>query len=331
MRLIACLALALLGSCATSQQSARSELSKARLLRAEQLQAEKQAPKLYQQFRAASERARASKLDSAERGDYSAEARLWLEAAISEAELRELSRSRLQVEREAVASDELYLAREQQRLAAEHELELRAAGEVARLEAERSLARAALLPAQRTKLAPEELARAASALLARAEVVMLSLPVDAAQQAVRDQLAALLKEARAALGKAPDRALDLGDRALFLALSLVARLRNAGPSEPQTASLAEALRLAGAVVKRAETGLTASLPRLAGRSLERSVSRLCSIALAYPAGQVQLSHRPASGALTRLIEQQGCRGERFVVRKATGATGELLSMIFFAY
>jgi len=318
---------ALLASCASSQQQAVTELSQARLARAEQLHADKLAPRPYQHFRKASEQARAARLASPERADRASEARLWLEAAISEAEQLELSRARLEIERQTQRSDELYLASEQARLLAEQQIELRAAGAIARLEAERSLARAALLPAQRIKLSPPEAARAATGLLTRAELLLLALPDGPAPEEARARLLGTLKEARASLTKNPDRALELADRALFSALALLGTLRGAG--EPvtlaQKASLVEALQLAGASVRREDVGLRASLPR-STRTAERSLARLCSIALAYPQGQVQLNGAPA---LTAQLAQQGCQGERFSVARATG--GEALSLTFFAY
>lgn len=324
-----CLLVCLLGSCASSRQTALSELSQARLARAQQLQVEKLAPQSFQRFRSASQLLQAAKPDSPERADRASEARLWLEAAISEAEQLALSRDRLELERAAALSDERYLASEQQRLLVEQALERSAAGAIARLEAERSLARAALLPAQRIKLAPVEVARAATALLTRAELVLLSAGEEPAQREAREQVSGALKEARAALARTPDRALELADRALFAALALLAprRAAQAAVSDEQKASLVEALQLAGATVQREDRGLKASLPK--GRPAERVLARLCSVALAYPRGQVQLAHGAGGTALGAQFSQQGCQGERFSVAK--GGAAEPLSLTFFAY
>lgn len=323
------LLLGLLGSCATSRQQSLAELSQERLLHADKLHADKLAPVAYGHFRAASQQALSHKVDSPERADRATEARLWLEAAIGEAEQLALSRARLEIEREIARADQAFLATEQERLAAEQAVELRAAGDIARAEAERSLARAALLPGQRIKLAPDEVARAASALLARAELLRLALPELPEQRAEREKLELVIKQARSMLTKSPEQALGLADRALFSALALFGPLRSGAVTAEQKASLAEALRLSGATVTRSEAGLTARYPRAVGGTPARSLPRLCSIARAYPEGRVQLAHAPGTAPLQPLLAKEGCPAERFELTRATG--GDTLSLTFFAY
>jgi hypothetical protein len=349
LALIASLACALL-SCAGARRRALLDLSEERLSRARALRAEALAPAPFQHFQRARERAQKARPDSAERADRSTEARLWLEVAISQAEQTALAQQRLAVERENVRLDEAFLAQEQQRLALEDASELREAAAIAQLEAERALARAALAPAQRSKLSSAEVERAARSLLERAELIALALPPGAVPPAAVEQLAKLREEARGQLSKAPERALTLADRALFQALSLVGTLR-AGKSAPdaaQKASLAEGLKLAGTRVVRDERGLTASLSAAPGAfgpaglkagafgpAMQRSVARLCSLAQSYPQGPVQVRIDAGAAAhkvaLQKLLTDQGCTGERFSVVAAGHASAGNLSFTWLAY
>jgi hypothetical protein len=331
-----------LGACAAARRRAVLDLSEARVARATELRAEARAPAAFHQFERARGAAREAPVDSAERAERSSEARLWLEAAISQAERADLAERRLALERENVVLDESFLTQERERLAADDAAELRAAAGVARQEAEKALARAALAPAQRSKLSAAELERGARALLTRAELIALALPAGAAPAPGAEQLARLLQEARSQLGKSPDRALAAADRALFQALALLGALRagEGAPDAAQKASLAEALAAIGARVVRDDRGLTASLPGAlppegAGPSALRGLARLCALAQGYPRGPVQvvLDTRAAArkGALQKQLSDHGCAGERFSVAAADQAGATDLSFTWLAY
>ena len=258
-RLAICLLLGA-GACSLLHQRAVVELSEERLAQARALGAETRAPVAFQRFGAARHNAERARPDSAERSDYTSEARLWLEVALAQAERTRLSEQRLALEQESARLDTELLTLEQARLEQEARRELSAAAEIARLEAERALARATAAPAQRVRLAPKELEQAARSLLTRAELIDLALPA-APDSAARSELRQLIDEARTLLPRTPERALALADRALFRALELLGALR-AGAPEPSPeskASLLEALTLMGAKVSRTELGLSASL------------------------------------------------------------------------
>lgn len=325
------IALLALAGCAAMQQRAVLRFSEERLARARALHAEERAPVSFQRFVAARERAQAAAPESAERADYVSEARLWLEAAVDEAERIEISQKRLEREREIASWDEAFLKAERAQNALEDQRAREAAAVIAREEAQRALARAALLPAQRGKLSANDSERAALSLLQRAELVALALPAETDAQAL-GQLTALLKEARTQLKKAPEQALTLADQALFRGLSLLGTLRALGPvpSPESQASLVEALQLIGAQPTRNERGLSASLPA-SGAGETRQLERLCTLASAYPVGLVQviLAGRTDQADAVRRLAERGCTGERF--RVSVEANQKTLSFVFTAY
>jgi hypothetical protein len=330
-RLALCL---LLGASACSLLHERGvvELSEERLAQARALGAETRAPVAFQRFGTARQHAERARPDSAERSDYTSEARLWLEVALAQAERARLSEQRLALEQESARLDTQLLALEQARLEQEDRRELSAAAEIARLEAERALARATAAPAQRVRLAPKELEQAARSLLTRAELIDLALP-PAPDSAARRELRQLIDEARTLLLRTPERALALADRALFRALELLGALR-AGTPEPSPeskASLLEALRLLGAKVSRTELGLSASLGG-AGAESPRGLERLCSLVGAYPAGAVQLTlprGRAAAAATPQAALPGGCSADRVTARHDPSSKG--LDVVFMAY
>lgn len=328
MRRQAVAALLLLG-CAAGGQRALGKLSGERMARAEQLKAAQNAPFAYQAFQKAARKAQEARADSAAHHDHESAARLWLETAIEQAERGQLARQRLQVEEQSARQDEALLAAETERAQLEQQVEREEAANIARTEAERALARAAQAPAQRIKLDPSEVQRAATALLSRAELIALTLP-SSLPAVQRNKLDTLLREAHKALPKTADRALDLADRALFEALALLGVLRAQGePTVEQKASLREALQLAGAQVSRDERGLTARVAQAEARMLQR----LCGIARAYPHGPVQVvlarAGKLSKAVTSKLLAEQACVGERFQVVDGEGAAP--LAVTFLGY
>jgi hypothetical protein len=168
------LIMGLLAACGGANSEALA-LQQARLARAKHEDAAKAAPELFARFEATQKTAYAQSPGSAARRDYENEARLWLEAAISEAERRRLSEARQSVERETAAFDAAALEDDRARAELAERAEREAAREVVRRESELALARAALAPQQRVKLGRAEVEQAAQALIARAALIQLAL------------------------------------------------------------------------------------------------------------------------------------------------------------
>lgn len=316
--------LSALSACAWLRERGLVHLSEQRLARAEELNAEDRAPLSFQHFTDAKRRAENEAKDSEAHAAYASVARLWLEAAIASAEASMLREQRLALERETVALEETMLKARRERLALEDQRERAAAAAIAREEAARALSRAAERPSLRVKLSADESRRAAQALLARAELVLLALP-ETVDREKRAELTAQLQKAGDALKTDPARALSLADQGLFEALSLLSVLRDpeAAPTAAQKASLAEAIKLAGATAERNEAGLLARLPKA---GTERVVERLCKTAQAFPFGRVEvLAARPAEARIAaRMLAQGGCTGERFQIGKSEHGTAALL-------
>ncbi|HEX6242097.1 MAG TPA: hypothetical protein VFZ61_14405 [Polyangiales bacterium] len=331
MRALGLLAVLLgVGACSLLHERSVVKLSEERLARARELGAETRAPLAYQRFQAARQNAESTRGDPAARSDYASEARLWLEAAVAQAERARFSEQRLVLEQECARLDAELLTLERAREERDDQRELAAAAAVAQLEAERALARAADAPAQRVRLSAAETREAARALLQRAELVELALPAEA-DAGGRNELAAALKEARAQLAKAPDRALLAADRALFRALALLAPLRASDPqpSSQSKASLLEALTLLGTKPVRTELGLSATF---AGPDAHapRTLERLCSVVGAYPAGSVQLAlPARAAAAAKETPLPTGCDPTR--VKSRVEPALKALSVVFTAY
>jgi hypothetical protein len=325
------LGVSLFSACSLLHEHAVVRFSEERLARAHELSAEQRAPAAYRRFESARKRAETAPADSAAQSDYVSEARLWLEVAVTQAETIALSEQRLVLEREVARLDATFLAERAAERVRDEQRELAAAADIARQEAQRALARAALAPAQRIKLGASELERAARSLLQRAELIALALPPDLASPG-RSELTQLVQQARAALPKTPDQALSLADRALFRGLALLGALRR-GQTEasPESkASLAEALTLLGGTTARSERGLSVSFgPAEANNA--RLLERLCSVISAYPVGPVQLLFpgRAAPSEAWRKATQPGCDEARVQVRAEQAS--KTLSVAFVAY
>jgi hypothetical protein len=337
MLLIGCLSLL---SCAALARREKVKLAEDRQSRARELDAARVAAEPYRRFQAALRTAEALAPELPEREDHISEARLWLETAISEAEIASLARERLALEHETLGYDEAFLAAERERLALEDERERALAAEITREEMRRALARAAENPALRVKLSADETRRAAQSLLARAELIALAVSPDVAPEQ-RSALLAQIEKARELLPRTPDAALTLADQALLAGLALAGKTRAAGtaPTREQKASLVEALSLLGVTVTRAERGLSAAV---ADKAKESNLTRVCSVARDYPAGDVQVvfdaAHAGKGVSYAALLAKSGCEGQRFSAQPAasTGSTARgqnrgRVSFTFLAY
>lgn len=314
-------------ACAAFSRREKVKLADDRKSRARELDAAHVAAESFRRYQQALASAEARPTDSPEREDYASEARLWLEAAISEAETAALARERLTLEREAVRHDEAYLTAERARLAIEEERERQLAANIAREEMKRALERAAQKPNQRVRLNADETRRAAGALLQRAELIALALAPNEQAEA-RAALLAQIEEARGALARSPDEALRRADQALLAGLALAGKARSAQtpPSAAQKASLAEALALLGANVARSERGLTATLSE---NAKPQTLARLCGVTRDYPAGDVQVSFARGKKGTQATLSAHGCQGARFLSGERAGE--KQLSFTFLAY
>jgi hypothetical protein len=314
--------------CAGPQQQ-RVALDAERLARAQAVHARERAPELYARVEQARRDAEASADGDPARADHATEARLWLEAAITEAQRAQLADERLGVEREVEQAEQQLTGLELARAELAREVERRTAAELARSEAQKALDRASLTPRLRPKLAKDEVRAAAEALLARATLIRAALPADAA-------LDAALASARAALAGDPDAALDKADAALARAqLALGAeRARSPGPSEAESSSLAEAMLGAGARPTRGDRGLSALLPAaFAAQALKPEargrLARLCKLAAAHPHGPVRAAVGGGQAAAGRAravgaeLVRAGCEGGRFGVDVTPAATDDV--------
>ncbi len=320
----------LLGACGGVDAQALA-LKKARLARAEHQDAQSRAPHLFGRFEEAQQKAIEHASEVAARRDYESEARLWLEAAITEAERLRLTEARLELEREIAGLEAQALEDDRARGELAERATQAAAREVVRRQSELALSRAALASKQRIKLGRAEVEEAARALIGRAALVQLALVSWGAPAAQRAPLEAKLARARAALASAPDEALAFADDTLFASLGLLASLRageQAG-SESERAALMEGLTQSGARVTRNDRGLAVLLSKpFAGARLQpgpaRLLSRLCALSRGYPRGPIQLAvtASPAglaearAQALRAQLPRLGCAGARFGVEVA---------------
>jgi hypothetical protein len=298
------LSLSLLAVGCVSAREARFALDAARLERARELSVEERAPDLY--ARALKARDQAGKLpeESPARGDYASEARLWLEASIAEAERLSLSEKRLVAERELLAAEQALVQAERARAEATRAVEVQLAAEIAREEAKKALERANQATRLRPKLSRAEVMAASDALLARATLVHAALPALGVDAAKHTALGSELGEARAAVAKDPDAALDRAHALLDRTLALLATLRakSGAASEAEAASLAEALREAGLRVTRGDRGLAAVLEgafaeRLLKPATRPRLARICELSRAHPHGAVRAAVGSANAAV----------------------------------
>jgi hypothetical protein len=338
------LCLVLLG-CGPAVPRTRGAFDAERLARARALGAEQRAPLLYE----AAERALS---DAAEltypsaRAELETEARLWLEAAITECERSDLNAERLVLERQIEESYRAAIRDTEAARALAEQTAVRATARAVREEAQRALERAATIPARRPKLAPADERRAAEALVERARLVLAAARAMGATPEVVQEAEVVLQRAQGLLEKAPDRALAQADAALSVALATLAdvRKRSAAPSAAERRALAEEGVTAGALLSRDDRGLLLSIEgALDARgqlsfSGRRQLSRLCALAVAHPHGPVRLTlaaasdvrGRAAQASLARELPRLGCKGERFAVDVRSGAR-DGLELSFTAY
>ncbi len=331
--------------CALAARSSRDEVDRARLAHARELAAERRAPIAFEHYRAAQRAALGSKRDSPARSVAVAEARLWLEPAISEAERVFVSERRLQEERSLLELEAATVALERERAALARTAELRGAQALARDEAQKALARAAERPDLRVKLGRDEQKRAVEALLARAELIALTLESLGQEASELSTLRAKLAQASALAQREPGAALGRADQTLFYALRLLGTVRGqrGEPDELEKSALSEELASAGAAPTRGDQGLTGVVARAFQDGAlvpeaERVVERLCALAVAHARGPVRLAVQASNEhqadqrvrAVRKSFGEEGCQGERFVIAVAK-APGDALEASWLAY
>ncbi len=342
MKRLACLLL-LLSGCALAQRHARDAVDETRLQEARTVEAERRAPLPFANYRAAQQKARVLKPETPERDDYEAEARLWLETAIAIGERETMAEQRLAEEKAQLQLDAALAPLLAERAELGRRADLMAAREIARTEAERSLARAAQRPDLRVRIPREEQKQTADALLNRAALIALTLETVRPGSPGLAKLQAQLTQAQALASKEPDLALARADQTLFFALALMAELRGESPSADEKASLAEQLGFTGAKVSRGDQGLAASYERISSgpglaADAPRTLERLCALTRSFIKGPVRLSPHATSAAQgearTRAVREAfakaGCSGARFAI-VATASTDDALDVDFVAY
>jgi hypothetical protein len=334
----------LLSGCALTQRHARDAVDETRLKEARTVEAERRAAVPFASYRAAQQKARALKPETPERDDYEAEARLWLETAIAIAERELMAEQRLAEEKAQLDIDAELTPLLQERAELGRRAELLAAREIARVEAERSLARAAQRKDLRVPIPRDEQKQTADALLNRAALIALTLETVKPGSAGLNKLRAQLQQAETLASKEPELALARADQTLFFALSLMAELRgDEPPSDDEKATLAEELALIGAKVSRGDQGLAGSFERaLAGPGLaadtDRTLERLCALTRSHIKGPLRLSPHATSAAqgesrtraLRTSFTRAGCSGARFAI-VATASEDDALEVNFVAY
>lgn len=343
--LVALLVVCMFG-CTPSAQRARGEIDRARIEHARALDVERRAPLAYEQFEAAKRAAQKNPAESAARADLLAEARLWLETAIVEAERAQLSERRLQEERSLIDLDGKLLTLTRERESWAREADLLAARALARSEAQRALVRAAeQRSVLRVKLPREETKQAAEALWLRAELIALTLESVGKDGVGLQRLRAKLAEVEALLARDPEGALVRADQALFMALALAGELRGqtAEPSPEEQASLGEELAAAGVRPVRGDVGLSGVLDHAfsdyaLAPVAERVIERLCALANAHTRGPVRIgvhaksdTQAEARARWVRLrFAKAGCEGQRFAVTYSR-LDGDALDTTWLSY
>ncbi len=331
---------------ACSHAPNRETLRREQVSHADEVHAGKFAPELFSRYQEATRLAVAEKPSSDAKADYETEARLWLEAAVAEAERVQASDARLALERETTTFEAAALDNERARVLLAEQAEHQAARELLRQEEELVLSRAALAPQKRVKLAPPEVEEAAEALMMRASLVLLALRAYELPEARLSGVTAKLAGARASLKSAPDDVLRQADVALFTALALLSEVRASQESavnELAKASLAEAVQQSNAKLARNDRGLSAVVVQAYAQQeltvrAERILERLCAIAIGAPDGPVQLDvqGRTLASAEARAkrvrgkLAKSGCAGSRFQT-EAVVSQAEELEVTWLAY
>lgn len=333
----ALLALCVLGACGRGKNE-RATLQQERVLQADKAHVAEHAKELFTRYEEAAAKASAELPDSPARSDYETEARVWLLAAIAEGERVRLSEQRLLVERATYHLEAEALESEREAFALVAVANHQAARELSRQEEELVLARAALAPKKRIKLALPEVKEAAGSLCERTALVLLALENYGVPRARAAAVEAKLEQARALLVKNADEALKLADESLFSALSLLSEVRRSERpvDDVAKAALAEAVLRSGAAIGRNERGLSALLrDAYANRGLtpraERVVMHLCAVVHGFPQGPVQVEVMGRSSeladdrvkSLSAQLAKAGCVGSRFRVDAVVSPAEEL--------
>jgi hypothetical protein len=224
-------------------------------------------------------------------GDATTCARLYLEAALTEARRLEEERARTAAERAAREAEDAALRDETARLALEQETTRRAAAQVAEVELARALARAQATEPRRGARLPSgdlEDARLAARALARRARLLLGAavglgatdtetrPVDALLTAYE---ATLAPRARGADVQASDAlaAADAARRAAETTLGS-ARARLGAPGPEAVGALAETARLAGLDAQASERGVLVYAAAFRGNATSPAASAVGALA-----------------------------------------------------
>lgn len=330
-------------ACGASVPKTRKALDEARLAHARTLGVSHRAPELWANVERARKEASALPPEDPAQAELISEARLWLEAAITECERADLATKRLVVEREIEELDRIALRATRALEQATKEAELDAAALIAKEEATRALERAATLPVRRPKLDKANVSAAAQALITRARLALTAAKALGAGADACDKLTAVLDEAERARAKNPDSALDTADRALFDALAMLGQRRGHGaaPRPGEAKELASLLDQAGFRVERGDTGLIAHLAEPFARSslshvASRKLARICALAELHAIGALRVQVAGSSALrearlheVTNTLAQSGCVGERFGIDVVEGA--DALDVVWLSY
>jgi hypothetical protein len=341
-RLVGLLMLGVLASSsACGERAARSELPALQFARADVVAAQRGAPDLYARAEQARKLALAAD-DADEQADHAQRARLWLEAAVTEAR-------RIEQARATGAAEARIAAAEAQRVAAERERsELE---EAARREAEAQRTRDALVQAfaladsdalggrARDRKLDAERVRAADVLAARAKLTLaaaVALGLDSKRSEALAAGSAARRTPRSAFERlaAARVALEQAESALG-----EARAAQPGPSDRERAALIELAALRGLVAQATDRGVVIAIDQVSatGASLatdgKRTSLALADVLRSHLRGPVQLQVGTAAGEAARAAKLKaalaGVAQDRLQV--VTAAAGAPLALVLPAY
>lgn len=298
------LGLGLLLGC--TQARSRSEVSTAMFSTKAARRAETMVPDLHSQAKQAHQAAQQAHVagDGAAAADHETRARLWLAAAVVEAERIEIERRRLRVLRQSEEFAGLAQHMEQSRWDADDEAEREAAAKIATQEAERAYAEAARAESKRAsrgkkggKGAGETYRQAQRFFAERARLLAAAATAMGASVHEADAVA---ESARRAESKKDESGLEEALRAYQRAQVLLGRVRaqRARPTLDEAAALRREAKEARFQVEQYDEGLVVRIPSLwRGGALDReSVRRMASLILAHPHGLVRLALGAEGGA-----------------------------------
>ena len=289
------LLLGMLGPACGGATASRGELDNERFTSSDAERARRLAPDLV--ARAEQQRAEATRLLEAGEPlvwqDHATAARLWLDAAIVEAQRVELEERRLSLEAETEQADESFARLTAERRELEAEARRQQAAEVARQVAERVLADGGPDGQGRRTPSAETRRQAIDVLSTRARLLLAAAQAMGATPTAVAPIEQLLAQAVAQRG-VPGQALVLADRALQQSQLLLGQVRRnrPGATPEETATLVAEARELGWSAEHLERGLTVRM-----RSTPPSLVRVASLIQAHPHGPVGMqTYAPAARA-----------------------------------